>query len=434
MKARPDDLPEDQASREIAALYREISSEQPSAHHDEAVLAAARADLAAASPRKPWLLRWKLPLALAATAVLTVSLTLTVEREQLHEQSVQTAQETPTVPAASPAPGVATPKAESGPPKAEKEQQTLRREPQSATRTQVQQQSAEAKLIEPAPERAKTAETEDKSANAPVVPQAGTQANQPGNVTTRNAQSGLFSLYNKAIKAAPSSPTPDAERSNIGIRGTAGSVDDLSPQQAQSAASPAPTAVAAKPIAPPPTASEPAPAEAGRRDTNMRRVPVEGRPPAPVAQERAPVPVEERPPVQYALPAPAAKPAFVPEPSPTASAPVFAAAPPPAPAAPPPAPAPAPIAKPDTSGISGTARDTNQQQFDAKATDNAPEAHAPLSPKDWIAKIRALRKAGRETEAQAELKQLRLAYPRFTVPRDLLTPPPATSPPPPPNP
>jgi hypothetical protein len=68
---------------EIKALYREAAGEQPPAAHDAAVLAAMHAELASARRARARPLRkWQLPMALAATIVLSVALTLTVEREQ----------------------------------------------------------------------------------------------------------------------------------------------------------------------------------------------------------------------------------------------------------------------------------------------------------------------------------------------------------------
>jgi len=45
------------------------------------------------------------------------------------------------------------------------------------------------------------------------------------------------------------------------------------------------------------------------------------------------------------------------------------------------------------------------------------------SPEDWVAEIRALRQAGRESEAEAALARLRQAYPEFAVPQDLIVKP-----------
>lgn len=67
---RPDDLPEDESLRR---LYRGLPPDEPPAHVDAAIRAAARGQLVA---RRPWWrsLRWQVPLAAAATAGLTLVL------------------------------------------------------------------------------------------------------------------------------------------------------------------------------------------------------------------------------------------------------------------------------------------------------------------------------------------------------------------------
>ena len=69
---------------QLSRLYREYATEQPSRATDERILAAARAALAE-SPANPhrdtWWLRWRAPLALATTLLLTITLALLQERQ-----------------------------------------------------------------------------------------------------------------------------------------------------------------------------------------------------------------------------------------------------------------------------------------------------------------------------------------------------------------
>ncbi len=74
---------DDPQDKELASLYREAAGEQPSAGLDARILAAARATT---TPPKvvsqSWLNRWKIPVALAATVLLTTTLTLLVQEEE----------------------------------------------------------------------------------------------------------------------------------------------------------------------------------------------------------------------------------------------------------------------------------------------------------------------------------------------------------------
>lgn len=73
----------DPQDQELAALYRASAQEQPSAGLDARILAAARG--AASVPRPAatsWVSRWRIPVALAATVVLTTTLTLMVQDEE----------------------------------------------------------------------------------------------------------------------------------------------------------------------------------------------------------------------------------------------------------------------------------------------------------------------------------------------------------------
>jgi hypothetical protein len=76
---------------QLSRLYREQPQDEPSAAMDQRILAAARQAVAAQGPstrRTDWWQRWRLPLSLATTVMLTVSLALLVER-QPQEQSTE---------------------------------------------------------------------------------------------------------------------------------------------------------------------------------------------------------------------------------------------------------------------------------------------------------------------------------------------------------
>lgn len=74
-----DDIRDERLSR----LYREVADADPPEALDRAILAAARAEVAPAQVRKPaWWRSWTMPMGVAATLVLTATLTLMVQREQ----------------------------------------------------------------------------------------------------------------------------------------------------------------------------------------------------------------------------------------------------------------------------------------------------------------------------------------------------------------
>ena len=75
--------PDSPSDPEISRLYRQHSTDEPSPAVDQRILAAARAALAGrpANPRGGWWQRWRTPLALATTLLLTVTLSLLHERQ-----------------------------------------------------------------------------------------------------------------------------------------------------------------------------------------------------------------------------------------------------------------------------------------------------------------------------------------------------------------
>ena len=79
----PNDQPRDPP---LSALYNQAPGQEPPAALDDAILSAARR---AAAPRpRPWWHRLQVPVALAATVMLAVMLSLTMERNPPHEANV----------------------------------------------------------------------------------------------------------------------------------------------------------------------------------------------------------------------------------------------------------------------------------------------------------------------------------------------------------
>ena len=74
------DTPDDPRDPELSRLFRKASSTEPSPVLDSAILAAARAAAAPQRPPRPWWRRLQAPFALAATVVLAVVLTLSMDR------------------------------------------------------------------------------------------------------------------------------------------------------------------------------------------------------------------------------------------------------------------------------------------------------------------------------------------------------------------
>lgn len=121
---RPGDVPvEGERDPWLDLLYRGASRETPPPRLDAAILAAARREVGAAPrPLLPTLSRWRLPLSIAAVALLTVSLVTLVQEETQERFS-----EIPLPPLAQPAEGGGQPV----PP------ETARREPRAAAPTTV---------------------------------------------------------------------------------------------------------------------------------------------------------------------------------------------------------------------------------------------------------------------------------------------------------
>jgi hypothetical protein len=76
---------------QLSRLYREQAQDEPSATMDQRILAAARQSVAPqgqSTRRTGWWQRWRLPLSLATTVMLTVSLALLVERQPQEQSAI----------------------------------------------------------------------------------------------------------------------------------------------------------------------------------------------------------------------------------------------------------------------------------------------------------------------------------------------------------
>ena len=101
--------------RDVTKLYHEGSAEEPPAALDSAILKAARESVAPAKmPKKPWWLRFALPLQLALSAVLVIMLAMTVDRNPPDIPPQTATVETPQAPAAAPAKAASPVAAEAG--------------------------------------------------------------------------------------------------------------------------------------------------------------------------------------------------------------------------------------------------------------------------------------------------------------------------------
>ena len=218
---------------------------------------------------------------------------------------------------------------------------------------------------------------------------------------------------------------------------------DAAPREAKQPAAPATASpdaaqnrLESAPAAPPARSSAPAPAPAAPRVPPSVSAPLKAAA-EPAARERsdaAPQPKREERAFEAERPAAAeSAPAAPAELELRRQAPAPAAAPPlaaPTPAPAPPAagalqtPAPRPAAKvmqetaPAGAASRSLQRDRNLGDRPERASREASSS-AIRSPEAWVEYIRSLRAQGRETEATAELADLRRAYPDFQLPPDL---------------
>ncbi len=235
--------PGDPRDEELASLYRESALEQPPPALDARILAAARATATPARedstpPRTTsWLNRWRLPFALAATVLMTSTLTLMVREQKVDEIAVDG------VPVGRAAPATETPRAV--------EQAAEARQPAPAASTRKSAPAAAATAPQAAA-RAPDRSARDNAGGSAHKPEAGSDApsreqgnsrnlakDQPGADAAAKTASPTATQSRPATPAAPaalSAPTPAAASTERGLRreNSASSAEsggpDLSPE------------------------------------------------------------------------------------------------------------------------------------------------------------------------------------------------------------
>jgi hypothetical protein len=360
-------LPEDPMSQieidEIKALYREAAGEQPSIAHDAAVLAAMQTELATARRAKARPLRkWQLPVALAATVVLTVAITMTVERERPSEDY-------PPIPGA---PGPAAP-AEIAP---YLPQQGAKSPPSENARGLAQPSIDAGK---PAASAVEERQVQKKAFIPPAAPPE--LLPEPRAPSPSALPSNAGAATSPALGKEQSVPVPAAQIAPS-INDTRARSQLFESGVRRDSADKAQPANGADAAASPSTRVQSAPLLRSRDSLDAAK---QTSPAPPVGYESKPI-VSPAPP-----PPPAPKPEVAP--------PAFAA---------PPASAPA-VAPPEA--------------FPRIESRQRANIAAPVRPPhEWLDVIRGLKQAGKNMEAEAELKKFRLAYPDYPTPADLLQP------------
>ena len=215
------------------------------------------------------------------------------------------------------------------------------------------------------------------------------------------------------VQEEDSRPRNDAGRSIEQMKAPAREAE----QPAVSSSDAARTSVESAPAAPPAQSS--APAEPAERKLEKRTLEAQ----QPASADSAPS-ASGRMEMREQVPAPAASPPL----AAPAPAPPLAATPAPIPAPPAAAPLPAPASRsaptaapqmaPAGAASDSLRRDRNLGDRPERASREASTS-AIRSPEAWVEYIRSLRAQGRETEATAELAELRRAYPDFKLPTDL---------------
>lgn len=184
---------DEQRDPKLDAAYRATRDEEPPAHLDDAIRAAARRAVDA-GPRRPqsWQARWRVPLALAATVVLSVTVTLMV-REHQEQELVR-----------SPMPPSAEPEAARA---------------KEAPRDDVQRQQAPQRDEQKAASRASQPQTETREAPArgaqPSAPLSAPANAPPGSPPAAPPSAPLATSPSAPLATPPSAPlgTPSGEPS-----------------------------------------------------------------------------------------------------------------------------------------------------------------------------------------------------------------------------
>lgn len=363
---------------ELSRRYRAVSDQAPPAALDELIRAAAHS--AATPARSVWRRKWGAPLALAASVVLGLGVVLRVAVERPDLQ--------PAIQADAGGDKVTSPTATA----------PVRAAPVAATPT-------------PTPTESTVPPVLDRNAMQEPAPRA------------RKVE-------------RPAAPLPEGKtsaRSETVTGGPLGAVRDLRVDQAakrsDAGASAAPTPAASSPAAvsrlpdPPPEVEQRAARDA-RQVLPAAREPAAAPADTPAhagavasnAPEAKPAP---------AIPPPAAPRAASPQPPSVSAVPPPPPPPPPA-TAPPAKPSIASVPLPDQAGLSER-RAAPAMAAPAKAlapaeavaganTEAGIEAEARLPPEEWLKRIIALRRAGRQVEAEASLRRFLQRYPDHRVP------------------
>ena len=350
------DLPADPGDERIAALYREAAREEPPARIDRAIADAARGRGAAPAREAPWWLPWRMPFAVAALAVVSVSLvTLMVEEDPDRAIALQE----PSPPAAGArdasaptaalrdAPADMTPPTKTESADAEKPRRNL-----DARRSDAPSPS-------PSPAPPPTPETSARRAPAP-------EAARPTPATAPRQS---------AVPEARERPQSVAPELAVQARGPAAAPPPVPAPQAAREPQPFPAA--------PPAAAPTSPSRGLASDSASG-------PGAPLARLESQAALEERKARQSA------------EMQRKAGEPAAKAAPPPGRAASAPA-------RDQVSGFGARRADIQRHVADLE--------HEP--PAAWIERVLALRKQGRAGEADALLAELRKRHPDLVLPPEL---------------
>jgi hypothetical protein len=365
-------LPEDPMSQaeidEIKALYREAAGEQSTAAHDAAVLAAMQAELAAARRAKASPLRkWQLPVALAATVVLTFALTLTVQHEQPDEVYAPMRRAPPVAPGSgAPASEMKQLEQQRAPvPASENAQGTARRKTEEGQPAASAVEKLEMQGTAPAPNMVAPDAAKDEAAAPAVSPNFSVPAppaQNPESVNDSRARSVL----------RPSGVSRDgADTSQPGLGAGVGGI--LPPSRLDAS----PPVILREPV----EAAKPAAPVAPAGSKARKEAPFESAIPPSQPQVASPPP-----------PPPAPKP--MPETRAIAPSPPVASEP-------------QPLALPEA--------------FPRPAEPSRPASVAAPArpPHEWLDAIRAMKQAGLREDAEEELRKFRLAYPDYPVPADL---------------
>lgn len=204
---------------QLARLYREHAVDEPADAIDQRILAAARQAVsdhqAGALPRRSWWQRWRMPLSLATTAMLTLLLAQLVERQPA-ELSLAPSQEMRAVESvperAEPAPVLPAPAKEVSAPASPEVKKTL---PKAPDRQGVRDRSpASNHAVEQAMDESAPSAKAERAAPAPAS-------------AARDAAAGSEMRAAPALSAVPPAATPVQKSRADGVRSPAVWLDEI---------------------------------------------------------------------------------------------------------------------------------------------------------------------------------------------------------------